>query len=84
MIYSPVGVLFLGSCPHDFGYKHEVLFLVDPDTGEIEERKMTKKEHDDLFDYLCTLESGMDTASGLARNSLAILSIPVWNKYRRG
>jgi hypothetical protein len=83
MLYSTTGVLFLGSCPHDFGYKFGGLLLVDPNTGETEFKLMDKDKHDDLFNYLCTLETGMSTATKLARNALSIVAWPAWKKYRK-
>lgn len=83
MFYSTVGVLFLGAGPHDLGYKYEGLFLVDPVSGEVSFQKMSKSELDEIFNCLCTRETGMSIASGLARNTLSIFGIPAWRRYRK-
>lgn len=82
-IYSTVGVLFLGAGPHDVGYKYEGLFLVNPDTGELVFQKMSKSELDVLFDELCRQETGMSTATRLAKHTLTVAGIIPWLRYRK-
>lgn len=82
-IYSTVGVLFLGAGPHDVGYRYEGLFLIDPITGELIFQKMSKDELDVLFDELCRQETGMSTATRLAKYVLTIAGILPWKKYRK-
>jgi len=83
MFYSTTGVLFLGSGPHDFSYRYNGLFLIDPNTGKLEFQEMSKKEQDSLFNHLCQLETGMGLATGIARHSLMIFGIPAWINCRK-
>jgi hypothetical protein len=82
-IYSTIGVLYLGAGPHDLGYRYEGLFLIDPVSGELRFQKMSKKELDEIFNCLCTQETGMNIASGIARNTLSVFGISTWKKHRK-
>jgi hypothetical protein len=82
-IYSSVGVLYVGSGPHDLGYRYGGLFLVDPESGEVSFKEMSKRELDLIFDNLCAEETGMRIASGLARNTLSFFGLFTWRSMRK-
>lgn len=82
-LYSTVGVLYVGAGPHDIGYRYEGLFLIDPSSGEVEFRKMSRLELDHVFDCLCTQETGMKIASSVARKGLFFGGYLPWKKYRK-
>ena len=81
-IYSPVGSLFLGSGPHDLGYRYEGLLLINTD-GYIFFKKYSRKELDHAFQDFCALESHLNSSSYFATTLLHIVGIPTWRNHRK-
>jgi len=81
-VFSPTGMLLLGAVPHDFGYRYQGLFHVDH-LGRIFFAPYTKKELDNIFDVLCTYESGMPQASGIATFVLSLVGFLGWRENRK-
>lgn len=82
-IYNPTGVLLMGACPHDFGYRYQGLLHVDEETGDLYFQSYTKDELDDIFKALCIWESGMAKASGTATFTLTLFGFTGWNENRK-
>lgn len=80
-LYSSTGMLFLGACPHDFGYRYEGLLLLDPN-GIVHFKKMDKEFLDRIFEDFCSWESGMPTASKTATLGLGLFGFTGWHENR--
>ena len=80
--YSPTGVLFYGSFPHDFGYRYEGLFLIDQ-YNNINFVKFDKSDLDDLFLEICSQENHMPTVSKVAKTTLSIFGFTGWWSNRK-
>lgn len=80
-IFNPTGMLLLGALPHDFGYRYQGLFLVNPDTKEIEFSAFSKKQLDIIFKDLCIYESKMKAASSVATFTLKIFGFMSWKEH---
>jgi len=81
-IYSSIGVLFLGSGPHDLGYRYGGLLLIDT-SGVLTFREYTKKELDRVFHHLCILENHLVAVSTIATSVLHVFGWFTWNSYRQ-
>ncbi len=82
-LYSPTGMLLLGACPHDFGYRYKCLLFVDPVSGKLYINNFNKKELDAVFQELCTIESGMSIAASMAKLGLSIGGFTGWNQNKK-
>ena len=82
-LFNPTGMLLLGALPHDFGYRYQGLFFVNPDTREIQFGAFSKKQLDQIFKDLCTYESGMKVASGAATMTLSVFGFMGWGQNRK-
>jgi len=82
-IFNPTGMLLLGALPHDFGYRYQGLFFVDPNTREIRFSTFSKSQLDNIFKNLCVYESKMKIASSTATWALKLAGFLSWNKHRK-
>ncbi len=82
-VYAPNGVLLLGACPHDFGYRYAGLVLVYPVVNLLFFKPLTKKELDAVFQDFCAMESGMQQASSVATFGLRVAGFTGWNSNRK-
>jgi hypothetical protein len=81
-IYSPTGSLFLGSGPHDLGYRYEGLLIIDT-KGHIFFQRYSRKTLDHVFHDFCTMESHLNSSSHFATLLLRIAGIPTWRSHRK-
>ncbi|MCP3683311.1 MAG: hypothetical protein GY861_11535 [bacterium] len=81
-IYSGVGILFMGSGPHDFGYRYNGLLTVNK-KFEVIFLPCTKFELDKIFNGLCIEENKLPIGTSLATGMLLIAGYPSWWKHRR-
>lgn len=82
-IFSPNGMLLLGACPHDFGYRYQGLIVVERSTGLLEFESFTKKQLDSIFKDLCEWESGMPIASSTATTALSLFGFMAWKSNKK-
>jgi len=82
-IFSPNGILLLGSLPHDFGYRYNGLFLIDPEIKSIYFQKFSKSQLDAIFKDLCSWENKMQVASRVATLALSLFGFLGWRENRK-
>ena len=82
-IFNPTGMLLLGACPHDFGYRYQGLFFVNPSTREIQFSTFSKPQLDEIFKDLCIHESKMKAASTVATFTLSLFGFLGWRENRK-
>lgn len=82
-LFNPTGMLLLGALPHDFGYRYNGLFFVNPVTREIQFSAFSKKQLDIIFKDLCIHESKMKAASYVATFTLSFAGFMSWNEHRK-
>lgn len=81
-VFKSDGILLLGACPHDFGYKYGGLLLVS-DKGRIVFMRYSKKELDTIFKELNTQENGLKKSSSIATFALTVAGGRTWKNYRK-
>lgn len=82
-ILDPVGVLLVGSLPHDFGYKYGGLLLWDADVKRWTFVVMSRSKLDRLFEDINRMVNDMSILARLARYAVNAGGWSVWNKYRK-
>ena len=81
-ILGPIGILLLGSCPHDEGYRYGGFIHVNED-GSLYFKEYTKKEIDNVFFSMCKKESSLGLVSRTATASLTLFGFVAWNNARK-
>lgn len=82
-LLGPTGVLLLGACPHDEGYKYGGLILVDHFDGGLTFVPMSKHILDNTFKDLCSKENSLGIVTYLSKLALTNFGFIAWNKYRK-
>jgi hypothetical protein len=81
-IFSPTGILLLGSTPHDFGYRYKGL-LVLSDDYDVVFHPYTKKELDKIFESFCVAENGLKHSACVATLTLSLFGFFGWKENRK-
>ena len=81
-VYNPNGILLLGAGPHDFGYRYKGLLHADY-RGYLKFVPYNKDELDNIFNHLCSYESGMSKASKIAQIVLSAIGFLGWKSNRK-
>ena len=82
-IYNPVGILFLGSMPHDFGYKYNGLLVLDINTKQLHLEVYTKDELDIIFNDINIQFNNLPHITNCAYVALKLFGFFAWNKHRK-
>jgi hypothetical protein len=80
-IFSPTGMLFFGSGPHDEGYRYKGLYLMN-EFGKMYFVPFSKRELDKIFGHLCEMESGLVIAPYVAQFMLTLFGFTGWLSAR--
>ena len=80
-LLDPYGVALLPSVVHDFELRYRVRLDV---YGNVIRRKLTRKECDERFAYLCNVINDMPDYAAVLYVAVRLGSWVGWRKYRRG
>lgn len=78
-LLGPTGLLLLGACPHDFGYRYHGLIVADEDSCSITFKRYAKHQLDLVFQNLCQLESSVVTSAWLAEKAVQWFGDSSWD-----
>lgn len=78
IIYNPVGILFIASLPHDYGYEYHS--LIEVGGGDEARIQYTQKEIDIIFRKINEDINQLKIASGAAYYTLRLMGWYAWNK----
>lgn len=78
---GPNGILLLGACPHDEGYRYRGLIHVREDRTLLF-KPYTKHELDKIFFHLCKKESSLGIISAIATLALILFGWTGWLQAR--
>ena len=81
-ILGSVGILLLGSCPHDEGYRYGGFVHVNPD-GTLFFKEYPKKEIDNVFVSLCQKESSLGAVVKIAKLIFILFGSIAWKNARK-
>ena len=79
---SPNGILLLGACPHDFGYRYKGLIHID-NNGYLYYKRYSKSELDKMFRSMCKKESSLGAAVNIAYIGLFLFGFTGWLEARK-
>lgn len=78
-LMGPTGMLLLGAGPHDFGYQYKGLLTVESNTGQVDFTQYSKNAIDNMFKYLCRLESGFYSSAWIAKKVVEYFGDSHWD-----
>jgi|GEM_PF-863009 len=83
-ILSPTGLLLIPGLLHDYGYKHNQIWELDPDNGIVPFKKDAGKDYwDQLFKDVGDEVNGVFLVNIIAWIAVALGGERAWNKHRR-
>jgi len=80
-ILNPIGILFLGAIPHDFGYKYEGLFYKANNIFYF--KKHTRKELDQIFYKINEENNKLKLITKISLYILRLFGWIAWNNHRK-
>ena len=81
-IFSPVGILFLGAIPHDFGYKYNGLLIFDIKTKKLCLEHYSKSELDIIFKEINIQYNNLPNITHVPYIALKWFGFIAWNNHR--
>lgn len=80
---DPVGLLLMGSIPHDFGYRYGGMFLREPIDQHYRFIDMTRVQVDTIFRTVVDEVNEMTVMANIGYYAVRIGGIGPWDKARR-